>query len=186
LPAIEFPAKFFTPVVIVAIYVVFEAMLPDGANVAILLAESKVRVPDKLGERVKVVVLIVDASIASLNVAVIIVVIGTLVPLGGKVETTEGDVVSVTEDDVVSVLEDEPPLPPHEVKGTNIKKVSDNTVKFSIQVFMTFLLPAMALNGLQPAVMSQTFNHGDTEKIESLLNDRVSVMCGASRPAHNK
>jgi len=64
--------------------------------------------------------------------------------------------------------------------------LAEESSVFSIQVFMTFLLPAMALDGAAASryaaccpklfcaitfslymISSQTFNHGDTEKIES-------------------
>ena len=70
--------------------------LLDGVNVAVWLAPSYVTVPDTPPLIVKVDVLIVVASIASLNVAVIALLIATSAsPLAGIVELTVGGVVSV-------------------------------------------------------------------------------------------
>lgn len=103
------PAVSFTPVVIVAVYVVEYDML-EGVNVATLLLYETVPLMllPLLLLSVKVLVLIVDELMSSLNVAVIVLLMATPVALlAGLVELTVGGVVSVGVDVVVN--DDSPP-----------------------------------------------------------------------------
>ena len=109
------PAVSFTPVVIVAVYVVEYDRLLEGVNVATLLLYETVPLMllPLLLLSVKVLVLIVDELISSLNVAVIVLLMATPVALlAGLVELTVGGVVSdgggvVPDVDVVN--DDSPP-----------------------------------------------------------------------------
>ena len=109
------PLESFTPVVIVAVYVVKYDRLLEGVNVATLLLYETVPLMllPLLLLSVKVLVLIVDELISSLKVAVIVLLIATPVALlAGLVELTVGGVVSggvdVVNDD--SFPYDVPPL----------------------------------------------------------------------------
>ena len=109
------PLESFTPVVIVAVYVVKYDRLLEGVNVATLLLYETVPLMllPLLLLSVKVLVLIVDELISSLKVAVIVLLIATPVALlAGLVELTVGGVVSggadVVNDD--SLPYDVPPL----------------------------------------------------------------------------
>ena len=90
------PLESFTPVVIVAVYVVEYDRLLEGVNVAtLLLYETVPLMLLPLLLRVNVLVVIVDESMSSLNVAVIVLLTATSVALlTGLVELTVGGVVS--------------------------------------------------------------------------------------------
>src|SRR3989339_1905451 len=94
--AIALPAKSLTPVVILAVYVVESDRLLDGVNVAVVpLYETVPLMLPLLSLTVNVFVLIEEDCIASLNMAVIVLLIATpAAPLTGIVEMTIGGVIS--------------------------------------------------------------------------------------------
>lgn len=91
------PAALFAAVLMVAVYCVFGSRFAVGENMTVLLAATKVAVPGTsappvvtISEKTPVAVT-VAGFIASLNVAVILRLMGTLIaPLTGLVEITVG------------------------------------------------------------------------------------------------
>jgi hypothetical protein len=91
------PAALFAAVLMVAVYCVFGSKLAVGENMTVLLAATKVAVPGTSAPPVVTIsektpaAVTVAGFIASLNVVVILRLIGTLIaPLTGLVEITVG------------------------------------------------------------------------------------------------